>query len=532
MATTDAASRAELADTGPPVGTDLRRSTFWLAAIAAAVAVLGNLQILHQFFFADDFANLFEVANDPAPWEFLTMPALGHMHIIRNAALYLNFLTFRMHASWFFATMLANHLVNVLLLFAVARRFTGSSLLACFSGVLFAISPENPGTLGWYAVNGHAIATTFVLAMLLLLVEDDDRRSVGLARALAIAACALGASQSFGNGAAIALALPLVALLLRPTFWRNPMSALVLCLVPCLVALAMWLMTSTKTRLNPSANLYTGILLLVAKDWRHVLPMLFHLASVGSVTLLLGSAYPLERYPDALSALVTLGCLAALVVGFLAGTRRDRRRLVALLLMCLVSYGSIAVGRATMIAVFNGNTWVSTIAHASRYYYLSQAVFAVLVATLLAQLLRRGGRAGHWGTAIPVVWMGCVVVGQLLWPTPADDFEYVRSFVVYLRGVTDAEMRRTPPGSIVCVPNQPAPLGEAFPGTFGVYVLYHPSDEFEGRRVYFTSSNPRELALRIPGSRALSLLVPEGECPPGAVHAAAVGNPDASASAP
>jgi hypothetical protein len=500
-----------------------RRSWLWLAVFAAAVAALGNLRILRQFFFADDFANLFEVAN-AGPWELLTKPGVGHMDIVRNGALYLSFVLFRMHASSFFAIMLASHVVNVLLVFAVARRLTGSALLACFASVLFAISPQNPGTLGWYAVYGHAIATTFVLAILLLLLDDDDRRPIGVGRAFAIAACALGASQSFGNGAAVAVVLPIVALLLRPAVWRRPVSALVLCLVPCVVLPALWFITSTKTRLNPGAALYTRILLRAATDWSHVLPMLLHLASVGSITLLLGSAYDLERYPDVLSRGFALGCLAVLAAGFLAGGWRDRRRLGALVLVCVASSGSIAAGRASMIAAFRPTTWIAVIAHAARYYYLTQAVLAVLVVVLLEQLCFRRGGVGRWGAAVLVGWMGCVMVGQVLWPSLPEDHESVRSLVIYLRGVTDAAIRETPPGSVACIPNRPAPLAEAFPGTFGVYVLYHPADEFEGRRVYFTSADPRELALRIPGSRAHALLLPDGACP--------AGNTDPSGSAP
>jgi hypothetical protein len=509
---------------------DVRGASFWLGTIAAAVAILGNLRIPHQFFFADDFGDLFELANN-GPWALLTKPSLGHMCIVRNSSLYLNFLAFRMHAGAFFTGMLATHVVNVLLVFTVGRRLTRSSFLSCFAAVAFAISPQNPGTLGWYAVYGHAIATTFVLTLLLLLLDADDRRPIGTGRALAIAACALAASQSFGNGAAVAIVLPLVALLLRPRLWRNPIPALVLSLVPCAVLLAMWLMTTTQTRLNPKVPLNTFILRYSLTDWPHILPMLFHLASVGSVTMLLGSMYSLSRYPDTLVRIVTLGCLAALVVGFATGNSRDRRRLSALLLVCLASYASIAAGRATLIEMFAKGEWVSTIAKALRYYYLSQAVFALLVVALLDQVFRRGDRVNRWGRAGLAVWMGWLVAGQLLRPSLPDDYEGIRSSLVYLRGITDAEIRKAAPGSVACVPNRAVQLGNVLPGTFGVYVLYHPEDEFEGRRVYFTSSDPQELALRIPGSRARSLLVPEGECPAGSRPVPERGGADAPAKA-
>jgi hypothetical protein len=90
-----------------------------------------------EFFFADDFANLVEVANT-WPWEFIVSPASGHMCIVRHTALYLSFLAFRMDAAAYFAVVLATHVANVLLLFALGRRLTGSAGLACVGAILFA----------------------------------------------------------------------------------------------------------------------------------------------------------------------------------------------------------------------------------------------------------------------------------------------------------------------------------------------------------------------------------------------------------
>src|SRR5262249_59242086 len=69
----------------------------------------------------------------------------------------------RMHAAWYFATVLVTHVANVLLLFAFVRRVTGSASLACFGAVMFAVSPANAGTLGWYSLYGHALAGALAL---------------------------------------------------------------------------------------------------------------------------------------------------------------------------------------------------------------------------------------------------------------------------------------------------------------------------------------------------------------------------------
>jgi len=161
---------------GPPAR---RPHAEWaLAAIAACAAILANVWILGQFFFADDFANLVEVANF-GPGDFIIAPAGGgHMSMLRNVMLYLSFRAFGMDATGYFAIVLVTHVVNVLLLFAVARRLTGSAMLAGFGAVLFAISPTNGGTLGWYAVYGHALSTTCLLAALLLLVDVNDQAAV------------------------------------------------------------------------------------------------------------------------------------------------------------------------------------------------------------------------------------------------------------------------------------------------------------------------------------------------------------------
>ncbi len=222
-----------------------------LPLVAAIGAFVAAYPILGNYFLPDDFGSFYEVANF-GPREFLVAPAAGHMLLARHAVLYLLFLLFRLEPTGYFAVVLATHVANVLLLYALVRRLTGSEYLACFGALLFGVCPANAGTLGWFAVYGQVMAATFMLAALLLLVgRGNDERPLGTAAAVWVAACMLVASQSFGTGAAAALVLPVVAVLLRPSVLHTRAAALVLCAVPVLVLGAWFLMHAVQTRLNP-----------------------------------------------------------------------------------------------------------------------------------------------------------------------------------------------------------------------------------------------------------------------------------------
>ena len=484
------------------------RRAIW-PALAVTAAVLASWSILGHFFFADDFGDFFALANF-GPRTFITTPAAGHMYVLRNSLTSLLFLVFRMEATPYHALALATHVANVVLLFAVAHRLTASAPLACFAAVLFAIAPTNGFTLGWHAASGHALAATFVLVALLLLVDEDDRRPVGIPRAVAITACGLAASQSFGTGTAVALVLPVVAMPLRPGLMHRWLPTLIVWSTPLLVALAARVLFTAPPGVNLGAS-NPRLIARLATDWAHIVPMLRHLASVGALTLGLGTLYPLDDYPGRLSAAVMVAAALAVVAALVLGTPRDRRRIAALLLVPAVSYGAIAAGRAAMIAAFNPGNQVSTIVRAGRYYYLGQAGLALLVAALIAQALR-ADRLVPAGRIVLAGWIACVVASRWLWPPSLEDYRQLRDGVGAWRERIAGAVRQAPPDGVACVPNGAFPLASGFPGALGVYILYNRDDQFEGRRVFFTSSDPKELALRVPDSRVGSLLLPTERC--------------------
>ena len=105
--------------------------------------------LLSVYFFADDFVCLFDIVNKGF-LRFFVQPFGGHLLFVRNAVFYVSYLAFGFRAGPYYAVALATHLLNVWLFFRVARRFTGSAVVASFGAALWGTSPLCLGTLAWY----------------------------------------------------------------------------------------------------------------------------------------------------------------------------------------------------------------------------------------------------------------------------------------------------------------------------------------------------------------------------------------------
>jgi hypothetical protein len=485
-----------------------------LPAVAAAVAAW---PILGNYFYADDFTHLFELASF-GPWEFLTAPNAGHMYLVRNAVFYASFRVFGMEPLGYFWTALVTHVANTLLLAILVRRVTGDALLACLAAVLFAVSPAQAGTLGWYSVYGHALATTATLSALVLVtparLEDTalDARS-----ALAAVMTMLVASQCFGTAAALAIVFPAMALLLRPATRRAPRSLAVLAALPVLVAATWLVMNAIPTRLNPWGAEAAKNMALLATDYRHVGMMAVHLAGLGVDALVLGPPVPLGDYGGTPSLIAIAGFVAAIGAALALAGRRRRAALLAFLLGAAVCYLAVAAGRAALYVAYAHEHLLHAFAAATRYQYLAQALLAVALALALDTLARLAPAHRTTARALLACWLVWAVIGAVLLPPTLEHPDALdRAAVLRARDRLEHAILAQPPGAVVCLPIEPVPVAIGFPGTAGVFVLFHPRADVEGRRVYFVSTDPRILALRDAGGRMRELIAADGTCPPGA----------------
>src|SRR5262245_19190971 len=197
-------SRAAL-DATPPA-TRLGRAAIdvaWLLP-AIAMAALTYYPITRNFFFADDFLNLFNIRNDPA-LTYLVTPNGGHMLLTRNAVFYLTFQLFGASPEGYYWTSFLTHLLNVGLLYRLERLATGDAPLASFGAALWGTSPLNEGTLGWYAVLGQVLVATALLVILGQVHRlSAAHRPPSRAMRCGWYVLALIAATSFGTGIAVA----------------------------------------------------------------------------------------------------------------------------------------------------------------------------------------------------------------------------------------------------------------------------------------------------------------------------------------
>lgn len=479
--------------------------------LAASAALVAAWPIVGSYFYADDFAHLFEIASF-GPWDFLTAPYAGHMYLVRNAVFYASFRFFDMEPAGYFALALATHVVNALLLFALVRRLTGDALLACLGGVLFGASPAVTGTLGWYSVFGHALATAATISALLVVApRPGETRALAPRAACGAGATMLVASQCFGTGAAVALVFPALVLLLRPATLRRPASLAALGALPLLVLGVWWGMNSLPTRLNPWGVQAASGMAALATDYRHVGLMAAHLIAIGVDGLVLGPAFPRVSYGGAASIAAVGVFGAALAAAFLRGTSPARRALLAFLLAATTCYLAIAAGRAALFSAYVHDRLLHAFVDATRYQYLAQALLAVVVSLVVAELAFPSTRARR---VLLGVWiLGVLGTAALVRPSIAVYASDRPRVAAALERLEEA-VRSRPPGASVCLPIQVVPLLPGFPGSLGLYVLFHRTNELEGRRVYFVSADPDLLALRLVPGRLRGLLLPPDACPP------------------
>ena len=127
----------------------------WWIAIPVALSTAVSLPITLNYFFGDDLLTLYQVLNQPLG-ETLLAPYGGHELIVRNALLAALYGLFGANAGVYYWMAVLTHVANVALLAVLIRTLTASERLACFGAVLWGTAPVTEGTIGWYAVYGHA----------------------------------------------------------------------------------------------------------------------------------------------------------------------------------------------------------------------------------------------------------------------------------------------------------------------------------------------------------------------------------------
>ena len=478
-----------------------------LALVAVAFAAAVYLPITRNFFYAEDFFTLYRLVNGGF-LRFVLEPEAGHVYVVRNGLVYLFDALFGPRPLAIFAAVLATHLLNVALVFAIVRRLTGSVRLACFGATLWGTSPVQEGALGWYAVYGQVVATAIVLAVLRDLVHRaEDAHDVRPRSVWAWCGLLLLASTCFGVAVGVALVFPAVAVLLRPglrtraALWR-PLVVLPFATVALYAGLhLLWAETSGES--------VAGVWDLLG-GWMSVASMLVHLAGAGIAGTVLGGVYPAARYPAPLALAALAAFAAALAFASVRAGRAARRHAAAVAVVALACYATIAAGRAELFVALHRP--LAPAAAAFRYHYLASAALTVVVCWVLHRV----------STPAMTRWPNAVLVGALaalalsLRAAPAiDHHDQARRETTEVLDTARTHAAAAPPGSTVYIENRrfasvaifvvehPA----LFPGWAAVFLVFQRRNVLDGRTVQFVARDPRELEAAHRGGPIAALLV-------------------------
>lgn len=440
----DSANRADPARAGRWLSAGL------LAAVAVGTAAWLWHPIVENYFIDDDFGNLFLICNVPLP-EYLLTPQAGHVDVVRNGVFWVFARAFGTNARPYFTTVWITHLVNVALAFVTIRRFTASAAIACVGAILFGTCPAAQGSLGWYAVYGHVLATT----CLLLILADASRHAGGgpypsAARRRTWGVLALVGLMSFGVGFGIALALPFALQLILPQAGRRhrlPPLWPLLIVAPLLyvgVHVAYGLIATPEAAAQVR-SVGGGIITTVGAAPRVSLELIAY--AIGQ---LLAGPFPVPPFPALAGTALAIGAGIAVAGVLLRAHLGARRVLFAALLLTVACYGTIAAGRAVLRDVFGVATLVSQL----RFHYLGLFTLALAVAAVLQALSRSPRWSPRQRCAVFATWL-IIWLGALAWHRPViDHHATARQQALFLVSWIMGLARNTPPDRDLYIQNR------------------------------------------------------------------------------
>ena len=445
--------------------------------------------------------HLAEIESEPF-LTFLLRPFGGHNYLVRNVVLVAFYEAFGLRASLYYSALLGIHLVNVALLFGVLRALSGSVWLACLGAAVWGASPLVAGVLTWFCVFGQALAGMVLLVVLLDVARHAaGRRPVGAATACRWYVLLLAGSTCFGVGVAVALAFPLVLFLLLPTAWRQPGIRVAFGLLPLVTLGLYFALRRLYASIEPLTIEEAVQPLVAAEGIRFVPAMLGQLIGFSVTEGVLGYFTVPAAYPDWRTGLTALAVAAALVVVLVRADGETRRRLLAVGLLAVATYGIVAFGRAALYAAFKIAPAKAAIM--PRYHYTASLPVVIALA-LTAQGIGRLGAL----RAVPRPLVVAVVLAVGAWGyaragSPITELrENCREYFTRTMEAIGTVVQKAPPGQTVYLYNGTTPLfvlgaalpAYAFPGRAAVFLLAQRADTLAGRPVRFVEHDAVVLA--------------------------------------
>jgi hypothetical protein len=460
------------------------------AALPVLLAAAVYFPVTRSYFYADDFVHLASIRNDGF-LRFVLRPFAGHNYVVRNLVFYGSARFFGLRAGLFFWTVLLTHLLNVWLLFRVLRVLTTSPTLASAGTALWGTAPVLAGTLGWYSVYGQVLVATALLVVLdrvTRLARSGDAPSAGAAALWYV--LLLAGSACFGTGLGVALVFPAVLYLLLPAIWRRRGLCLAFLTLPIATFAFYRADHSISARLEPPtleeaivSYVWPGRVLAA----RNLLPDLVAAGIDTGLRSFFVSFSGRFWQPAGTATTVTVALFGAgLLMLLWRGDATTRRAVLAMAMLCLGVYGSIAVGRAIFVDQ-------RVVQIPIRYHYVGGLPIVILACLVLGHI----GRAAPLRAVPPAAFLlAALALGTYGWARSDFRIDDHADSRAYLTGVVrglDAEVASHAAGTTVFAENGktsarllgPFMVARDFPGRAAVFLLTHDTDEVDGRRIRF-----------------------------------------------
>ncbi|MCH2169759.1 hypothetical protein MK489_03160 [Myxococcota bacterium] len=498
------------------------------------LAAVVHRSVLGDHFKHDDFIHLYQIANHGLA-EFLLIPHGGHLLSTSNFVFYLCYQVFGIDAAGYQAVSLATHLLNVWLLHNTVERLTKRRGIALLGSALWGMAPVAGGSIGWFSVYGHLLATTFILWVLRdMASRRDGSEPIPGGILLCWYVLLLAAGTSFGVGLGVAATFGAVGWALLPDASNRNRVAVtlgsLLGVLPLLFVLqhevydALWgpLIADGRSAIQH----LTRVTDLIGMWWR--------LLCFASAAVFLGLAIrkehghlpvdPFEGLEQELSWLTDgVGLVLLVLIGWvlLRSDQRQRWLIAGLSLIALSAYGVIAAGRLGLMERAPSILWM---VGSPRYHYLGTlGVTLTACAALGVALTRFSGFerwTEKWGGVTIALWILAALPLNLYTADLVTTREGLAARAVHqnlMASIREA-VKEKPVGAPVFIDNdpfKPVPMvvRKQFPGNAAVFVLSFPENMVDGRKVYFVEAKPsvHAAANRRPESRIARLLITNPE---------------------
>lgn len=510
------------------------------AFAAAAVSTWVFASVLDNGFFRDELIHLYNYANYGVA-ELLLTPHGGHLLYFSNLSYLIGLELFGLETRLYYALALATHALNVFLLQRVIDRFTGRTLLATIGATWWGCSPMVSGTIGWFAVYGHALVGTCVLWILYDLAGfARSNETPSLPVRIRWVLLLLAAAGSFGVGLAIGMVFFVVCGLILPRTSNNRAVARGFIALVVLLPLAYLCVQVLHHWLSARPPFY-GIALARIPSWNECLAgalSLVDFASYGISVNFLGLLVysdqqavvegPLKGMAVGRVIWLCRGVAAIWAVSFTLGLRCTtglaRSQAIGLVLLAVAAYASVSFwitlsGRLEhdvlqLGGIVSPRLWQSL---EPRYHYV--APMLMWIATLLVVPFPRSRLVRRLVFALGLSWMA--LSAGLVRTSIQDSSRIMRIWPLRSLAPILAEIAAQPENSTLLIPNRALPgwLGykdSMLPGVAAVFVMASTYSPDAGRGVYFVEDDPALLAaLRAqPESPIAKIVLAPGEEPP------------------